>query len=273
MDIGERDRPRHADRWGPEPARKDRRPGRAGKLRSFRRRRAAQAARRLDLAEAHPQDEVEPAARLTQREAGRGKQRLRRRGLENPAHPLLGLHDRDRLIAVIGHERRQRVALGQDIGGVSARAAASRSPASARNPSSRASGSAGPSGIAPVKISANASAAKMSPSGAAHSPAFAISAEAGPARAADLGDPVGGQNRRRRIERGEPVALDAIVDGMEKEIDRRRRDRAGEHAPGFVARSRTRRGSRHGMVAIAGMRAAKTSGLMRPTCETRNSAI
>ena len=73
---------------------------------------------RLDLAEAHPEDQVEAAPSFAQCEAGRREQRLGRLRLENPAHPLLGLHDRDRRVAVIGHQRRERVALGQDEGSV-----------------------------------------------------------------------------------------------------------------------------------------------------------
>ena len=70
---------------------------------------------RLDVAKAHFQAQVETAAGFAEREARRGEQGFRRLRLEYPAHTLLRLHDGDRGIAVIGHQRGQRVVLGQDI--------------------------------------------------------------------------------------------------------------------------------------------------------------
>ena len=163
--------------------------------------------------------------------------------LENPAHPLLRLHDRDCRIAVVGHERRQRVALGQDVGralGARPRIEIARKLAKALEPDG---GSAGPSGTAPVKALGEGQRREGKPDRRGpqrrswrsraerpEAPARRASATQSAARIA-----------AGRIKRREPVALNAVVGRVEKEIDRRRRDRAGEHAPRFVGRAGQRR--------------------------------
>ncbi len=74
-------------------------------------------AQRLDAAVAHLEHEIVAPAGFGEREARRGEQALGRRRLENPANALLRLDDRDRRIAIIAHQRGERVALGQHIGG------------------------------------------------------------------------------------------------------------------------------------------------------------
>ena len=219
------------------------------------------------------QEQVEMAARFAEREAGRGEQRFGRCRLEYPAHALLGLHDGDRRIAVIGHQRSQRVALGQDIGrvvGARLGVEIARELAKALEARQRIDG---PSGTAPVMVSAKVSAATTSPIGAAHRAAFAIAAAKPEAPLRRISAT---QSAARiadgRIERREPVALDAVVKRMQKEIDRRRRDRAGENAPGFVARAGQDGARARGWPRARATSAAKTSGLMSPICATMNSA-
>src|SRR6516165_6966082 len=74
-------------------------------------------AHRLDCTEMELELWRKVLAGVAERQARPSEQSLGRFRLEDPANPLVRLNHRDRRIAVIGHKRSQRVALGQDEGG------------------------------------------------------------------------------------------------------------------------------------------------------------
>ena len=74
-----------------------------------------QEAGRLNLTKAHLQDQVEPAAGFPDGQPGDGEQRFGGLWLEYPPHALLRLHKLDRRVAVIGHQRGQRVTLSENV--------------------------------------------------------------------------------------------------------------------------------------------------------------
>ena len=90
-------------------------------------------------------------------------------------------------------------------------------------------------------------------------------------RASRPGDPVAGKQGRGGKQRREPVALHAIVQGVDEEVGRRRSDRADQQSTALRRREPGATGFRQETPTIAAISAANASGFISRIWATTNS--